>query len=200
MPSFCVRRRVVGLCCVSWILAMSLLQLAEAGPVKAQEAMSSQDGPRAQAPAPVVREAAESQAEPNDAPTRPVASASPLSNYDPVLFQKRVPKDQLTFLGQFAGAPSSLLYEDKQFRKLMHSFVPDCTFHYGTDKSLSDALDEVIKRSREPVQIRDGRYVMLSGHQGRTSLAKGFSGSICRTELGSVRSTSIQPTANHPQW
>jgi hypothetical protein len=37
----------------------------------------------------------------------------------------------------------------------MHSFVPDCIFHYGSDKSLFDALDEVIQGSSEPVQIRE---------------------------------------------
>jgi hypothetical protein len=83
-------------------------------------------------------------------------------------------KDQLAFLGQFAGMPSNKLMRDKQFRKLMKSFVPDCTFHYGSDKGLDTALDEVIEGSNDPVVIRDGRYLMLSGHMGPFLSGKGF--------------------------
>jgi hypothetical protein len=158
------------------ILALGLISSTSA---LAQEAVSSQDGPYSQPPqqqpAPIVREPAEptpGQAQPQTAPD--TGSQGPLSNYDPALFQKRIPKEQLAFLSQFAGMPSNQLYRDKQFRKLMHSFVPDCTFHYGEDKSLDDALNEVIEGSSEPVQIRDGRYVMLSGHQGPYLSGRGF--------------------------
>ena len=36
---------------------------------------------------------------------------------------------------------------DKRFRKLLHSVIPNCMFHYGHDMPLSDAVDEVIKGS-----------------------------------------------------
>jgi hypothetical protein len=125
----------------------------------------------AQPPAPIVR-----QAPPEPQPTQgPNAEAqTPPSNYDPALFHTRLPQDQLGFLNQFAGAPSNDLYRDKRFRKLMHSFVPDCTFHYGADLPLDSALDEVIQGSKEPVQIREGRYVMVSGHMGTHHAGKGF--------------------------
>src|SRR5580658_3996546 len=63
----------------------------------------------------------------------PQQSAPPaqVSNYDPAIFQKPIPADQLAFLNQFDGAPSGDLVRDKQFRKLMHSVIPDCMFHYG---------------------------------------------------------------------
>ncbi len=140
----------------------------------AQDAVSTQDGPYAQPPAqepaPIVREAPE----PQPGQTAQTTTTPPPSNYDPALFQGRIPKDQLTFLNQFAGATSDDLYRDKQFHKLMRAFVPDCTFHYGSDKSMNDALDEVIKGSNEPVQIRDGRYLLLSGHMGPLLVGKGF--------------------------
>ena len=77
----------------------------------------------------------------------------------PVVFQKPIPRDQLAFLSGFAGEPSGKLYHDKQFRKLMKSFVPDCMFHYGRDMPLPQALDTVLDGSSAPVQVRDGRYV-----------------------------------------
>ena len=143
-------------------------------PAMAQEAPSTQSGPGApgqpetQAPALVVRQ------EPEPVSAQDAEALASGSHYDKALFQKPIPKDQLAFLTQFAGMPSDELYRDKQFRKLMKSFVPDCTFHYGSDKSLTDALDEVIKGSKEPVVIRDGRYVMLSGHMGQYLAGKGF--------------------------
>jgi uncharacterized protein YecT (DUF1311 family) len=143
-----------------------------------QDAVSTEDGPYAQPPvqepAPVVRQTPDS--DPQQAPgARPQDAATPTaSNYDESLFQRRIPKDQLAFLSQFAGAASDELYRDKQFHKLMRAFVPDCTFHYGSDKSLGDALDEVIKGSTERVQIREARYVLLSGHMGPFLAGKGF--------------------------
>jgi hypothetical protein len=98
----------------------------------------------------------------------------PNSHFDKAMFLKPIPADQLLFLKAFEGAPSYDLYRDKEFRKLMKSIVPECMFHYGRDKPLKDALDEVFDHSREPVQIREGRYVMLSGLSGQYLSGRGF--------------------------
>ena len=80
------------------------------------------------------------------------------------IFQNPIPTDQLAFLGPFAGTPSNGLIRDKEFRKLLtRSVIPNCMFHYGHDMALAEAMDAVIKGSPQPVKIRDGRYVMLSG-------------------------------------
>jgi uncharacterized protein YecT (DUF1311 family) len=102
------------------------------------------------------------------------APQPPASNYDKAIFLKPIPADQLAFLNQFAGAPSKDLFRDKQFHKLMKTFVPDCMFHYGRDMPLSDALEMVINDSRQPVEIRDGRYLMLSGQSGPYLGGRGF--------------------------
>ena len=52
--------------------------------------------------------------------------------------------------------------------------IPDCVFHYGWDMSLFNALDTVLKGSPLPVEIRDGRYVMVSGRSGPYLLGRGF--------------------------
>jgi uncharacterized protein YecT (DUF1311 family) len=99
---------------------------------------------------------------------------APVSAYDPSIFQTPIPTDQLAFLNQFAGAPSSELFRNKQFRKLMHGVIPDCVFHYGRDMSLADALDMVFKGSPLPVRIRDGRYLLLAGRSGPYLGGRGF--------------------------
>jgi hypothetical protein len=146
------------------IAAFSVMQAGASG--WAQETMSPGDGPYVQPPvqepAPIEREPAQPQPGQAAGTQRPDAGyQAPGANYDPALFQRRIPKEQLAFLSQYAGRTSNELYRDKQFKKLMHDFVPDCTFHYGTDKSMFETLDEVIQGSSEPVVIREGRYVML---------------------------------------
>jgi hypothetical protein len=102
------------------------------------------------------------------------APPAPPSNYDKAIFQKPIPADQFSFLKQFSGATSNDVINDKQFRKLLKNIIPNCMFHYGTDKELDVALDEVIKGSRNPVLIRDGRYFMISGQNGPFLSGKGF--------------------------
>jgi uncharacterized protein YecT (DUF1311 family) len=105
---------------------------------------------------------------------QPQAPQPPVSSYDKAIFQKPIPSDQLAFLNQFEGAPSNDLIRDKQFRKLMHSLVPDCMFHYGWDMPLPDALEIVLKGSPLPVRIRDGRYLLVSGRSGPYLGGRGF--------------------------
>ncbi|HTU34723.1 MAG TPA: hypothetical protein VMF66_13055 [Candidatus Acidoferrum sp.] len=90
----------------------------------------------------------------------------PVSQYDESIFEKRIPAEQTAFLTGFAQAPSGTVVRDKQFRKLMHSFVPDCIFHYGRDMSLPDALDMMLNNSFQPVVIRRGQYVTVAGRPG----------------------------------
>jgi len=108
------------------------------------------------------------------AQTAATPDAKPLSNYDRALFQKTIPATQLSFLTHFAGAPSGDLIRDKQYRKLMKEVVPDCMFHYGWDIMLGDALEKVIAGSTIPVQIRDNRYVLVSGRSGPYLAGRGI--------------------------
>jgi hypothetical protein len=103
------------------------------------------------------------------------ADSSPIQPaYDPGIFQTRMSPAQLSFLTGFAGAPSGELFHDKQFHKLLKSFVPDCTFHYGSDKSFDKALDEVFQGSRIPVELQDGRYLTLAGGNGPYLAGRAF--------------------------
>jgi hypothetical protein len=124
-----------------------------------------------QPPAQVERQEPQSQ-EPQPPP--PPSRHAPPSHYDKTIFLKPIPPDQLAFLNQFAGASSSDLYQDKQFRKVMKNVLPDCMFHYGRDMPLSDAMDIVFKGSRIPVEIRDGRYLSMAGNNGPILAGRGF--------------------------
>jgi hypothetical protein len=105
----------------------------------------------------------------------PQAPAAQLpAQYDKAIFQNPIPSDQLAFLNKFARMESDKAIRDKDYRRLLKEVLPNCTFHYGRDMSLSEAIDTVIKGSRQPVHIRDGRYVMVSGQSGPYLLGRGF--------------------------
>jgi len=106
------------------------------------------------------------------APAQP--GAAPSAAYDKAIFQKPIPPDQLAFIAPFAGKPSGEIMRDKQFRKLLKSVIPDCMFHYGNDKPLNDSMDLVIEGSPIPVEVRDNRFVLVSGLMGPTHGGRGF--------------------------
>jgi hypothetical protein len=163
VPSFSASLRMLK---ASSVLIFTALLMSFTGSAGAQESVSP-----SQPPAPVERQ--EPQAQEPQPPPPPSRPAPPL-HYDKAIFLKTIPPDQLAFLNQFAGAPSSDLYQDKQFRKLMKNVLPDCMFHYGRDMPLSDAMDIVFKGSRIPVAIRDGRYLSLAGNNGPYLAGRGF--------------------------
>jgi hypothetical protein len=118
--------------------------------------------------------AQESGPPPQSAEPQSQDAQAPPSKYDKAVFQKPIPSDQLAFLNQFGGSSTNDVIRDKQFRKLMKSVIPDCTFHYGRDMPLADALDKVLTGSPLPVQIREGRYVLVSGRSGQYLAGRGF--------------------------
>ena len=101
-------------------------------------------------------------------------SQAPASNYDRAIFRTPIPSDQLAFLNHFAGAKSGDLFRDKQFRKLMHSILPDCMFHYGWDVPPAEAFNRVMSSSKTPVEIREGRYLTLFANHGPYLGGRGF--------------------------
>lgn len=105
---------------------------------------------------------------------QPQEPQAPQPGYDQSIFQYLIASDQLTFLKQFDGAPASDLARDKEFHKVMKSIVPNCMFHYGHDMPLSEAIETVLSNSPVPVQIRDGRYVMVVGRSGPYLQGRGF--------------------------
>jgi len=143
------------------------LFLMAAGPMLPDAAGSESASPRANGPlfrAPEARVQEPQSQEPQ----------APVSKYDKAIFQKPIPAEQTAFLNHFAGMPANDVFRDKQFRKLLHSILPDCTFHYGWDMSPSDAFERVLTASQLPVQIRDGRYAMVSSNSGPYLKGRGF--------------------------
>ncbi len=127
--------------------------------------------------------------------TPPSQSAPP--QFDPAIFEKPAPSDQLAFLNAFAGQMSNDVIRDKQYRKLLHAVVPDCMFHYGSDMPLMTALDNVIEGSQQSAEIRDGRYLVISGHMGAYLLGRGMIWIDMQTGIG-IGAFYFHPTNGEP--
>lgn len=139
--------------------AAMLLAGAGALPVLAQESPSTLPTP-SQAPPP---------AEETQEQVPPPASAAvmpPAVPYDKAIFKGTLRAAQLAGLSQLAGAPAKDAMRDKQFKKALKEFVPGSMFHYGRDMPLREALDLVLEDSRAPVQLREGRYLLVPGASG----------------------------------
>jgi uncharacterized protein YecT (DUF1311 family) len=110
---------------------------------------------------------------PSSATAQDAGAAPPLPP-PPVAFQNPIPGDQLTVLNDFAGKPAKALMKDKRFHNLMKIVVPRTTYHYGSDMSLSEAIETVLDGSSLAVEIGGGRYVMVSGYSGPYLRGRGF--------------------------
>ena len=89
-------------------------------------------------------------------------------------FQNLIPAAQLAFLNNYSGKTTKELKKDKQFRGLLKQIIPHTIYHYGHDLALSEAVDDALSGSRLPVNIRDGRYVTVSGLEGPYLRGRGF--------------------------
>src|ERR1700683_3532639 len=152
---------------VSYVLAFAVLLLMAAGVRRlnaaGHESRNAQDGgPAPQSPKP----------QPQDAHSQDPQNPAP--NYDKAIFRKPIPSDQLAFLNLFAASASNDVVRDKQYRKLVHSVIPDCMFRYVWSMPLADALEKLLAGSPLPVRIRYGRYVMISGRSGPYLSGRGF--------------------------
>jgi hypothetical protein len=133
----------------------------------------AQDSPTADAPpqpdknVPAVQQPAQQAVEQTAPVGQPqVQAQSAPAGGVPDVFVNRIPADQMAFLSGMAGARSGDVIRDKQFKKMMKSFVPTGEFHYGRDMGLDDALHMVMDKSLVPAQIHDGRYFTIAGSGG----------------------------------
>jgi hypothetical protein len=160
----CLFRRawVVGF----WVALATVVMLCVVS-ARAQDSPSTDAPPQADKSVPVVQE----QPAPIERPQAATTAQAPAGQGATAqgaldVFESRIPADQMSFLSGLAGAKSGDVIRDKQFKKLVKFFVPNCEFHYGRDMGLDEALQMVFDGSRVPAQIRDGRYFTIAGSRG----------------------------------
>jgi uncharacterized protein YecT (DUF1311 family) len=83
-----------------------------------------------------------------------------------VSLQNLIPPDQLAFLNDYANDTPKSLLKDKRYKNLMKQAIPHTEYHYGTDKSLQDASEELLATDAIPITVRSGRFVTISTRGG----------------------------------
>jgi hypothetical protein len=139
----------------------------EPAPAPQPEAAPSAEAPQQPAPPSAEAPPSPAAAQPPATDDKPPAEPQPGEpDYNKIIFQNAFAGDQLVSLRRFEGASAGDLLHDKQFHKLIRNVIPDCMFHYGHDMPLLEAMETVLERSSQPVEIRDGRYLIVSGRSG----------------------------------
>jgi uncharacterized protein YecT (DUF1311 family) len=108
--------------------------------------------------------------DPSAAPDQNQAQAAPA----PAAFQHTIPGGQLAFIDAYAGKPAKELLKERQFQAILKQVTPRTEYHYGRDMPLSDARDAMLDGSKLPVEVREDRYVMVSGDKGPYLHGRGF--------------------------
>ena len=101
----------------------------------------------------------------------PAMPSSPPLDRD--IFQKSITRNQLEFLNDYAGRPAYEVVRERRLRELVNMVVPYTPFHFGLDMPLPNAIEAILSGSPTPVEIREGRYMMVSTQGGRGA-ARGF--------------------------
>jgi uncharacterized protein YecT (DUF1311 family) len=102
------------------------------------------------------------------------AQAQPEPLPPPAVFQNPIPSDQLAFLNDYAGKTAQEAMKDKRFHKLLKKVTPDTMYHYGRDMPLPIASENMLDGTPLPVDIREGRYVMVATSGGLYLSGRGF--------------------------
>jgi hypothetical protein len=84
----------------------------------------------------------------------------------PVVFEGKIPAEQLQFLNGYVGESTKKLFKDKQFKAVLKQVIPKTTYHYGKDMPLSETVDTLLHTGALPVTVRAGRYLMAASHDG----------------------------------
>jgi uncharacterized protein YecT (DUF1311 family) len=103
-------------------------------------------------PAPPVAQEAQAAVQPDALPPPP----------PPAEFLNRIPAAQMAFLNDYANQTTKEIRKDKRFKELLKAITPRTTYHYGRDMALSDALEAMLEGDPLPVDVQDGRYVMVT--------------------------------------
>lgn len=114
--------------------------------------------------------------------SKPTANARPIigqavipsTHLNDALFQKTIPSDQLGFLNDYAGRPANDVLREQKLRELVAAVVPYAPFHLGLDMPLPHALESMLSVSQIPVEVRDSRYVMVTGIRGQGGRGRAF--------------------------
>jgi uncharacterized protein YecT (DUF1311 family) len=125
-------------------------------------------------------------------PDQPPAAPPP-----PVEFASPIPSNELAFLNDYASQTSKDLWKDKRFKAILKAITPRTEYHYGRDMPLADTLEDMLTGDPLPIEIRDGRYVLVTSRGGPILHGRGFVWFDMQTGVG-LGGVYFHPTNGEP--
>lgn len=89
-------------------------------------------------------------------------------------FGRSIESGELTFLKEYAGRMADDADGKRKVKTLVGMIAPYAPYHFGIDTPLPQVLDVVMLSVPEPIEIREGRYAMISGSRGPNHRGRGF--------------------------
>lgn len=78
-------------------------------------------------------------------------------------FGRPIESGELTFLKEYAGRMADDADGKRKVKTLVGQIAPYTPYHFGIDIPLPQVLAVMVLTVPEPIEIRDGRYAMISG-------------------------------------
>ena len=78
-------------------------------------------------------------------------------------FTKLITNTQLAFLNDYAGRAVDNADGKQKVKTLVGMVAPYTPYHYGADFPLPQVISTLLLNEPQPIEIRDGRYAILSG-------------------------------------
>jgi hypothetical protein len=89
-------------------------------------------------------------------------------------FTNLIGNAQLAFLNNYADRVADDADGKQKVRALAAKAVPYTPFHLGLDMPLPQAMDEMLLHWPRPIEIRDGRYAMITGIRNPNGRGRAF--------------------------
>lgn len=80
----------------------------------------------------------------------------------------------IDWLKDYANQTTFEVISDKKFGNMILAATPPAVFHFGADMMLSDAVTLILHGPAFPVQLRDGRYLMISAERSARGGGESF--------------------------
>lgn len=89
-------------------------------------------------------------------------------------FEKPIESSALSFLKDYANRAADDVDAKRQVKTLVSMVAPYTPFHFGVDFPLPQVVSTLLLNEPQPIEIRDGRYAMMSGIRNAIHKRAGF--------------------------
>jgi hypothetical protein len=116
-----------------------------------------------------------SQSHPQARPVERSSVNQPAKQFEArLIFTKLITKTQLAFLNDYAGRAVDNADGKQKVKTLVGIVAPYTPYHYGADFPLPQVISTLLLNEPQPIEIRDGRYAIITGFRNAIHTRRGL--------------------------